>query len=263
MITWKSVPKNEYAQFNEVSTKGEVRRGDRILNQHIRNGYKAVSLYNPVTKKSLTVNVHRLVAMVYISNHNKRRFVNHINGNKTDNSVENLEWVTPKANSEHAIVTGLHKPNPKKVHQYTRDGIYVATFNSILEASAKTGANDRHISCVCRGKRKTTGGFIWKYDEDYKKVEIVEIEGIEIADYPNYMITKDGKVYSKRAKQYLKPKILSSGYKCVKLCNNGKMVDAYICKLVREYYGPPIQKEPSVLSQRGKPADGFGENSKV
>ena len=50
--------------------------------------------------------------------------------------------------------------------------------------------------------------------------------GIVIKDYPNYQITKDGKVYSKRAMKYLKPKILASGYETVKLCNDGKMVDA-------------------------------------
>lgn len=235
MITWKPVSNKEYEMFNEVSTTGEVRRGGKILTQHNRNGYKAVCLYNYDTKKSLTTSVHRLVAKSFITNISDKVFVNHINGIKTDNRLENLEWVTAKSNTEHAIKTGLQTPNFKKVHQYTRDGIYMNTYNSILEASLKTGANDRHISSVCKGKRKTTGGFVWKYDDFFESFDTPV--GVDIESYPNYIITKDGRVYSKRYKQYLKPKILDSGYKCVKLCNNGKVVDVYICKLLREYYG--------------------------
>lgn len=212
-----------------------------------------------MNKKTSTVNVHRLVALQFLPNHENKKFVNHKDGNKTNNMVSNLEWCSPKHNSQHAVKSGLCKSHPKKVEQYTLDEVYIKTFNSILEASAESGANDRHISAVCRGKRKTTGGFIWKYQDGFEAVK--SVEGEEIKGYPNYIITKDGKVYSKRAKQFLKQKILSSGYKCVKLCNNGKMSDAYVHKLVEEYY-PPV-KEPSVLNQSGKPVGGSGENSEV
>jgi hypothetical protein len=231
---WKPVSKKEYSQFNDVSDRGEVRRGGKVLAQHIRNGYKAICLYSYETKKCSTSNVHRLVALAFLDNPNNYKCVNHINGVKTDNRIENLEWVTYKNNTLHAKKAGLWKPNTKKVHQYTKEGIYIQCFDSILEAASKTSANDRQISAVCRGKRETSGGFLWKYDIEYKSLQ--GVEGIVIKDYPNYTITKEGKVYSKRAKQFLKEKILSSGYKCIKLCNNGKMVDAYICKLMREYY---------------------------
>ena len=258
MTKWKSVPKKEYAQHNYVSTNGEVKRNGKILKQHIRNGYSAVCLYNPETKKKGTQAVHRLVALSFIPNPDNKKYVNHINGKKTCNNVENLEWVTAAQNANHARKSGLHKSMTRKVQQYSRKGEYIKTFSSILEASKSTGANDRHISAVCLGKRKTTGGFKWKYVNP-PLIVTGKVVGKEIKDFPNYKVTQDGKVFSKRAKKYLTPKILPSGYRCVKLCNNTKMVDTYIRKLVREYY----PQKPSVLSQQGKPVDGFGENSKV
>lgn len=237
MEIWKPVPYQEYDKFNEVSTIGNVRRKGKVLKTHIRNGYKAVCLYNYESKKQLTVNIHRLVAKCFIENPHSYTCVNHKDGDKTNNTLENLEWCSYKQNTEHAIKTGLSKPHPKSVEQYSLDGKYIQTFPSIIKASAKTGANDRHISCVCKGKRKTTGGFIWKYSIIEEETPYL-VFGVEIKDFPNYLITEDGKVYSQRLSKFLVPKVLPNGYKCVKLCNNGKMVDAYIQKLVKEYYPP-------------------------
>jgi hypothetical protein len=114
--------------------------------------------------------------------------------------------------------------------------MYIATFNSIIEAAKKTGCNDRRISCVCKGKQISTGGYKWSYVIEEDIINLENIEGKEINGYPNYIITKDGNIYSKRAKKFLKPKKLPSGYLCVKLCNNRKQVDAYINKLIKEYY---------------------------
>jgi hypothetical protein len=259
MEKWKEVEKENFRQLYEVSDKGYIRKigNERILNMTIRNGYNSVCLYNPETKKKNTANVHRLVALAFIPNPKNRKMVNHKNGNKTDNRVENLEWATPKENSSHAVSTNLQKGHPKKVQQYKLDGTFVRTFDSISEASEKTGASDRHISCVCKGKRKTTGGFVWKYETSETLFD--SCEGKSIKDFPNYKITQDGKVYSTKARKFLRPKVLQSGYECVKLCNNGIYKDAYIQKLVREYYPP----DTSVPSQIEKSSDGSGENSEV
>jgi len=260
MSTWKPVHKKEYAQFNEVSDKGEIRRNGRILNQHLRNGYKAVCLYNPETKKTNTANVHRLVAFSFIENPQKYKQVNHINGDKTCNIVENLEWVSAKDNIHHAMKSKLHKPHPKRVKQYTKNGEYIKTYNSIIEASKLTGANDRHISCVCKGKRKTTGGFVWKYDIEEEVCDFSE--GVKVKDFPNYAVTKDGRVYSFRSKKFIKPRTLSSGYKIIRLCNNGKMADIYLHKLVQRIYETPLE-ESSVLNHCEKSNGGSRENLEV
>jgi hypothetical protein len=261
MEIWKSVSKKEFSNCYKVSTKGNILNinSNKICSQHIRNGYKAVNLYNPETKKKNTYNVHRLVTEAFINNPGNKPFVNHIDGNKENNNMENLEWVTAKENSAHAEKTGLHKPHSKAVNQYTIKGEYINTYSSIIEAAKETGANDRKISAVCKGQRNTTGGFIWEYVIDEPTVP-ESINGIEIKDFPNYLITKDGQVYSKRAKKFLITKILPSGYHCVKLCNNGNMVDAYINKLIRDHY--PIE-EPFSPKLIEKSIDGSGENSEV
>jgi hypothetical protein len=235
---WKYITKPEYSKFYKVSTKGSIKniKTQKIISQHIRNGYKAVCLYSPDTKKKNTYNVHRLVSEAFIPIIDNKLFINHKDGNKSNNILENLEWVSPKENSKHALETKLHKTHPKAVKQFSMNNMYIATFNSIIEAAKKTGCNDRRISCVCKGKQISTGGYKWSYVIEEDIINLENIEGKEINGYPNYIITKDGNIYSKRAKKFLKPKKLPSGYLCVKLCNNRKQVDAYINKLIKEYY---------------------------
>lgn len=92
--------------------------------------------------------VHRRVAMAFIPNKNKeRKWVNHINGNKWDCHVKNLEWVTPSENVQHAVDTGLIKITKRRVGQYTKDGKLIKKFDSLKQADGITKA--------CRGTRKT------------------------------------------------------------------------------------------------------------
>lgn len=256
MENWKPV-NNLYNHVYEISDKGNVRKlkDKRVCKQHIRNGYPAVNFYDPLTKKKNTYNVHRLVALTYLDE--TAAYVNHKNGVKTDNNLTNLEWTTSKENCQHAIKHKLTKPHPKKVKQFSKDGQYMATFDSIIEAAKKTGANDRQISAVCKGKRKTSGGFRWEYAIPEQTID--KCDGKQIIGFPNYQITSDGKVYSRRSKKFLIPKKMASGYLVVKLCNNGFYKDVYIQKLVRTYYPP----DTLVLNQSEKSTGGSGENSEV
>lgn len=235
---WKFVTKPQYSKFYKVSNKGNVKniKTQNIISQHIRNGYKAINLYSPDTKKKNTYNVHRLVSEAFIPTIDEKLFINHKDGNKTNNNIENLEWVSPKENSKHALEKKLQKGHPKAVIQFSMNDLYIATFSSIIEASEKTGCNDRRISTVCKGKQKSTGGYKWKYLIEEEIIKLDNIDGKEINNYPNYIITKEGNIYSKRSKKFLKPKKLQSGYLCVKLCNNGNQIDTYINKLMKEYY---------------------------
>jgi intein/homing endonuclease len=76
------------------------------------------------------------------------------------------------------------------------DGMYINTYNSIIEASMNTNTSSRHISNVCKGKRKTSGGFIWKYYEmnNNQIIDEQNIEGIKIENFPNYILTKEGQI---------------------------------------------------------------------
>ena len=236
-MEWKNVHIEKYSHLYLVSNTGEIHsiKRNRLLKQHVRNGYKATCLYNGALNCKNTVAIHTLVANAFHPNDDSSKIhVNHIDGDKQNNNSYNLEWTTPMENTQHAVRTQLYKPHPKQVEQYSLHNEYIATYNSILEASSKSGANDRHISDVCKGKRKTCGGFIWKYVEKDNNSVCPE-NGIPVDNFPNYLITKDG-IYSKRSSKYLKPKIMKSGYSSVKLCNNGITKDFYIHKLIKEAY---------------------------
>jgi hypothetical protein len=118
--------------------------------------------------------IHRLVAEAYIQNPDNKPCVNHKDGNKTNNNVANLEWCTYSENMVHCYKelgiisymkgkTGKDNVNSKKVNQYTKEGIFVKTYDSIAQAGNEVGVYKSNISSCCKGKLNSTGGYLWKY----------------------------------------------------------------------------------------------------
>lgn len=133
-----------------------------------KDGYLQVRLNRGKNGKSYLV--HRLVAETFIENKNNYNVVNHINGIKTDNNATNLEWCTQSKNMLHAYANNLHRKfvgeenwNSKKILQFDKNGSFIKEFSSLAEATRET--KSKHISDCCLGKRKTAGGFIWRYKE--------------------------------------------------------------------------------------------------
>lgn len=106
--------------------------------------------------------VHRLVASSWLQEQ-EGKIVNHIDGNKQNNAVDNLEYVTIQENSIHAFENGLIKSFAKPVVQYNEDKIKISEYKSIRDAASKTGVNATDIGSACSGKLRTAGGYFWTH----------------------------------------------------------------------------------------------------
>lgn len=167
-MEWKKI--NGYPRYS-VSSLGEVRNDDTgafLKAVKAKNGYLRLMLTPGRVNKS----VHRLVAEAFIPNPNNKPYINHINGDKTDNRVDNLEWCTQSENMQHAKETLGWKPtifpNTQKasVRACSKPVLCVENGNvyqSLREAARNTKAMQAHISECLRGKRHTAGGFHWEY----------------------------------------------------------------------------------------------------
>lgn len=167
---WMRIPLDETYEEIYASNLGRIRRrGKESYGTKTDGGYMRIGIYqNGERKKAM---VHRLICLAFNGfPPDGKDQVNHIDGNKTNNSSNNLEWISNKENSIHAVSTGLRRDvgaqkRCKPVYQLDLEGNIVSEFDSILIASEFTKISDANICMVCKGSRRTAGGFKWKYKQ--------------------------------------------------------------------------------------------------
>lgn len=171
---WKKIESEylENEEWREINIEGKNTEGYFVSSLGRFRNKKGVIMKDYKLHHSgyiyLRVNIdkyalHRLVAQTFIQNLENKPFVNHIDGNKTNNSVNNLEWVTCAENNLHNHKIGLIKCFTRKVGQYDLEMNEINKFDSIKDASIKSNINLGSIKAVLYNKQKTGGGFIWKY----------------------------------------------------------------------------------------------------
>ena len=142
-----------------------------------QNGKGYMFVYLSKNGKPKMKTIHRLVAEAFIENPNSYPVINHKDGNKENNFVDNLEWCTVQYNAEHSHRLGLQKPSErqkaiiaqwdkenhsKPVSQYAKNGAWIKDWEQQKEAELTLGLCRGSISQCVNGRAKTAGGFIWK-----------------------------------------------------------------------------------------------------
>lgn len=205
---WKDITGYEglyqASNFGNIKSLKRNTAHERILKPRVdKGGYLYVGLTkNGITK---TYKVHRLIGLTFIANPKNKYSINHINGNKQDNNVENLEWASAKEQAIHAVKMGLfkwtddskeklratmvrkglwyirnvgkrkytktHRRNghfncAKPIIQKDDNGNIIKVWLSMSEASRELGVPVPHIVRVCKGDRKHAKGYKWEYAKE-------------------------------------------------------------------------------------------------
>jgi hypothetical protein len=161
---WKEINiENEDTSGYYISSLGRFKNKKGVVMKDYKPHHSGY-IYLRVNIKKYAL--HRLVALTFIENTENKPFVNHIDGNKVNNKLENLEWVTCSENNLHNYKIGLINGYKRKISQYDLQMNLIENFNSIKEASIKLNIGLSGIKAVLYKKQKTSGGFIFKYLEN-------------------------------------------------------------------------------------------------
>ena len=192
-----------YDGLYEVSNLGNVKslRSGKLLKQaNNREGYKLVCL--TIKGKSRSFSVHRLVALAFIPNPENLPEINHKDETHDNNCADNLEWCTRKYNLNYGTYkermsktqkeAGTHN---KSVSAYDKKTFkFVKSYDSITEAENELGIGKNCISQCLRGKQKTAGGYIWKYNKKLTFQDLIPKNPIDISE-----TTAENKFFKERS----------------------------------------------------------------
>lgn len=184
---WRVIPEfdlYEVSNFGRIKSKPRMRKNGQgyyqtkevILNGSDTKGYRSITLKQD--GKSKRFYIHRLVAMAFIPNPERKPFINHKDNNPSNNRAANLEWCTPQENTDWMIAQGRFKRNSQwleRLHKSQEKDYRAVKATNILTGETlffkcinETKIQGFQPSCVCnccKGKRKTHAGYYWEYME--------------------------------------------------------------------------------------------------
>lgn len=178
METWKPIQctKGYIEVSNEGRARSTLRGGWRLLKtQADSKGYQRFTV--TIDGESRTYKLHREVAKAFIPNPNNLPQVNHKDGNKNNNCVDNLEWITNRDNAHHSIANGLwdsviegakreNERRKKPVIAYRIDGEFPCTRYYECISDAERDIGSRHICSVLKGQRTHAKGWAFQYAKE-------------------------------------------------------------------------------------------------
>lgn len=183
---WK--PVKDYEGLYEVSNLGRVRSVDRFVLgskgslRHIKGkyliphknnkGYYLCDLYKENRRKNVLL--HRAVAEAFVPNEYNLPYINHIDNNRENCVFTNLEWCTQSYNVKYSYDTtdrksimnwksGKENRNSKPILMYSKDGVFIKSFDCISDAERELGISNNGIVACLKKRNKTAGGYIWEY----------------------------------------------------------------------------------------------------
>lgn len=165
---WKKVKDERFPQIS-VSNTGKIRNDDtgNILKpvQSEKTRYARVCVWDYKNSKRSFVRIHRAVAAAFLPNPENKPELNHISGDKSDNSVSNLEWCTRSENMKHAYRTGIcppPTPRPRPVAHIDLEKREIEMFHSVKDASTSTGVEKKDIYNAIYNKHgEPLHGHVW------------------------------------------------------------------------------------------------------
>jgi len=154
----------EYDKY-AITSDGDVisyygKEGRILKGRKGSDGY--LSVYLSSKDKQKTFSIHRLVAKAFIEGYEKNLEVNHVDEDKFNNDYRNLEWITHRQNMNHGT-RNVRISQP--IIQLTLENEFVREWTSATEVERSEGYFQNNICNVCKGKRKSCGGFHWEYKE--------------------------------------------------------------------------------------------------
>ena len=171
---WKDIVGYENYQISNLGNVKSLNYSRTGKEKILRPGLSSDGYYHVFLCKNGEMrdfNVHRLVALSFIPNPDNKECVDHINGIRNDNRVENLRWCTNKENQNFPLAKKNKSKsqinNPKKSKAILQidkvTGEVINEFPSAMEACRQLGIDQGSISHCCNGKYKTSGNYIWRY----------------------------------------------------------------------------------------------------